>query len=484
MQILKTLAFCFLFAPFYFGQISFYNTYSDEGYDVGEGIVQLPDSSYLVTGSSSSFEGNSQAFIMKIDSLGNRLWSKDFGGFESDRGRRIFQVQNDGIYVAGQSNSFGNFYDAYFFKTDFSGNLLYEKHYGSSAYENIHDGLLLADTSFILVGETYNTANETEDIYLLRINRFGDTLWTKNFGSEQKDVARSIKLLNDSTVIIAGEYYVADSLTQKAMLIKMDLDGNVEWLKTYGDLRKYVFNDLTIENDEIRAVGYAVENSTNQIRAFYIKTNVEGDLLFFNIQQHVGDYSVEHIVKFGLTVDDYYFVSKITNSPEIPTYQDGPDVIIFKFDSNMDYNDMTSYPSYTGSDLSNAIIPTSDGGAILVGTNEFPSFNGSSVFLAKIGPNNYYPYNYLLPIQSSLVDIKEIDENLFELYPNPVETELSFLNLENYNVKITIHNQQGELKFYSDKVQEKLNIGFLNSGLYFVTIISPNEVYTQKIVVK
>ena len=111
-------------------QIAFFKAYSDNGYDKGEGIVQLQDSSYLVTGSSSSFSSSSQAFILKVDSLGNRLWSKNFGGIETEKGRRIFHVPNDGIYVVGQTNSYANkFYDAYFFKTDEVGNLLYEKNY-------------------------------------------------------------------------------------------------------------------------------------------------------------------------------------------------------------------------------------------------------------------------------------------------------------------------------------------------------------------
>ena len=50
------------------GQIDFYKIYTNNGYDFGQGIVQLEDSSYVVTGSSSSFQnGASQAFLLKVD---------------------------------------------------------------------------------------------------------------------------------------------------------------------------------------------------------------------------------------------------------------------------------------------------------------------------------------------------------------------------------------------------------------------------------
>ena len=60
----------FLFAVFTFngfGQISFYKLYSGNGYDKGEGVVQLADSSYTITGSSSSWSGNSDAFLLHLD---------------------------------------------------------------------------------------------------------------------------------------------------------------------------------------------------------------------------------------------------------------------------------------------------------------------------------------------------------------------------------------------------------------------------------
>ncbi|MFM8242588.1 MAG: hypothetical protein ACKN86_07265, partial [Crocinitomicaceae bacterium] len=82
----------FLFAVFAFSgfsQISFYKLYSGTGYDKGEGVVQLADSSYTITGSSSSWSGNSDAFLLHLDSLGNYKWSRNYGGDEADIGRRV-----------------------------------------------------------------------------------------------------------------------------------------------------------------------------------------------------------------------------------------------------------------------------------------------------------------------------------------------------------------------------------------------------------
>ena len=75
------------FSWFSYGQNSFFKLYSGSGYDRGEGIVQLEDSSYAITGSSSSWGESSQAFLLKIDTAGNYLWSQSYGGPESEEGR-------------------------------------------------------------------------------------------------------------------------------------------------------------------------------------------------------------------------------------------------------------------------------------------------------------------------------------------------------------------------------------------------------------
>ena len=99
-------------------QISFYRNYSDNSYDFGQGVVQLEDSSYVITGTSGSFTGHGQAFLMLVDSVGNRKWSNHFGGSENEWGRRVLHQDNFGYFVCGHSNSFGSGdYDFYLVKT-------------------------------------------------------------------------------------------------------------------------------------------------------------------------------------------------------------------------------------------------------------------------------------------------------------------------------------------------------------------------------
>ncbi|MGV3631552.1 MAG: T9SS type A sorting domain-containing protein [Bacteroidota bacterium] len=451
-------------------QISFFKAYSDQGYEVGEGIVQLPDSGYLLTGSTSSTTAHAQAFISRVDSMGTRLWTKTYGGSESEHGRRIFFVENDGIYVAGQSNSGTSFHDAYFFKTDLSGNLLYEKTYGSLSYDNILDGVMLPDTSFLLVGETYNTSNEQENLYLLRINKLGDTLWTKNIGSEGKDVARAVAILNDTTVMIAGEYYIPDSLMRKAMLMRLHVDGTVEWTKTYGISGNYAFNDLHIQGTTIRAVGnHEYDPVTGYRHQYVFRCDEDGipDIQYDDV--HDGDFSFEHLVQYGPNPDNFYFCTKASDSPQINTYEDGSDLLIYRFTgSGMYYIGPSFFPSNTGDDIANEAIPTSDGGAMLIGWNEHPVNGGSNLILIKIGPNDQFAFSHTIPLVESLVSLEEEPQEEFGFYPNPVQDVLFVGSPGKINIQVRDHS--GRIVMIESLVNGKLDVSELSPGLYFLSV--------------
>ena len=151
-NLIKLIAVLFCLYPLVgTAQIEFFKNYTNNGYDFGQGVVQLEDSSYVITGSSSSFQdGAAQAFLLKIDSLGNHVWAHDYGGIETDWGRRVLYKKNVGFFIAGYTNSMGNGgYDAYLIKTDEQGTKLWEKTFGKEGWEKIMIELLKNWTELI-----------------------------------------------------------------------------------------------------------------------------------------------------------------------------------------------------------------------------------------------------------------------------------------------------------------------------------------------
>lgn len=186
MSLLK-YSLCFITVCIFsctYGQSTFYKVYSGLGYDIGEGVAELPDSSFVVTGSSTSWEGSSQVYFMKIDSAGTRQWTKHYGGPESDGASRVLFNEDLGLYAIGYTNSIGfGDYNGLVVKTDGNGNEEWQKIYGKpTAWEFLNDG---------------------DGIHLARILYFGGRGKVKNPGDPNND-ARGTRFNELGLFTLAG----------------------------------------------------------------------------------------------------------------------------------------------------------------------------------------------------------------------------------------------------------------------------------------
>lgn len=467
-------------------QIKFFRIYTNNGYDFGEGITQLADSSYLVTGSSSSFGyGPSQAFIMKVDSLGNHLWAKSYGGSESDIGRRIFAVEGDGIYVAGYTNSYGNgSFDYSFFKTDMDGNLLFQKTYGGTKFERLHGAVMMPDTTFILVGETMSNEMEVEDLFMLRLKANGDTIWTKQFGSPGKDIARNVNIINDTTFVVVGDYFT-DSLIQKAFVMKMHVDGTLLWMRFPGASGTYSLNDVTFNNGIIRAVGYnKFMNANNEEECHWYShlSQENGDLIFDIMEPNVFYSRLDYVTSYGN--EDKFYVAEQALQTTTPVYGDGEDLLIQRFTTYMFWDNSFVNTSNIGQDQASQMIPTSDGGAMIVGYNTHFGGGGKNIMLIKIGANDDYPASYTAPIESTLVYIEELSADFkLSVYPNPVENVLHLSSEVNGNKTVVLLDAFGKVLAQSAfELTSELDFNAYSTGIYFVKIIVDGKERVMKVV--
>lgn len=380
-------------------QINFYKLFSGNGYDRAEGITQLADSSYLITGSSSSWNENSDVFLLHLDSLGNYLWSKNYGGLESDGGKRIMHNADLGVFIAGHSNSYNSSgdYDALLLKTDFDGNEQWRKTYGYSGFwEKINDAIMTLDSGIVMVGESLNTSNGNSDLCIIRTNSSGDTLWTKKIGGEGKDIANSIIKINNN-YLIGGQFFVADSNMTKGFVMEINDNGDVLRFDTISELSgNYYVTDLSLGVNKYYVIGYRETIGDND--DYYGVFDFSGTL----IDQHTFVYP-----GFNAQLNQLAYVSALDRvaigyqSLNPSTYQDAFDGSIAYFFANSLYYIAPVWSmaiANFGEDKINDLIETSDGSFIAVGYNSFlddgviqPN-GGCNLFVVKIGPNDVFPF--------------------------------------------------------------------------------------------
>jgi hypothetical protein len=103
--------------------------------------------------------------------------------------------------------------------------------YGYSIDKTYDGGYMLAGTS-----KSYNNST-LNDVYCVRTNAQGDTLWTKNYAMAGNDIAYSVTVTNGNYFLIAGKtntYNTTTTANYSAFALKINMQGNVLFFETYG----------------------------------------------------------------------------------------------------------------------------------------------------------------------------------------------------------------------------------------------------------
>lgn len=488
MKPVVLLSFLFYVVGLSAQNTSFYKIFSGVGYDKGEGIIQLSDSSYIVVGSSSSFEeAPSQGFLLHLDKTGNYLWSKDFGGSESEEAKRVMAIENDGFYVAGTSNSGSSQdYDFWLTKTDLSGNVFWEQHVDLGNWERTHDALLLADSSIVLVGETNNTSNENTDMAMVRFSKDGTLLWTKQWGTGQEDRLTAIIAISDSSFMVTGTKYVADSLMNKAYFAAFEWDNTLIWETTGGGYGTYQMNELLMDvNGGIRACGQRQIGSSEFLNFSHLGLNFAGVI---NHEYSATDASTSRVTAFAqydLDGDQKFIVSTGIINASFPTFADGEDMFLIRYGNSFYWDGYGSGYSSFKQDQCNEVIRTLDDMVIAVGFHSNFGSGGASLFVIKIGDDNNFPQLVGNPTIYGLVELSESFESMgYTVYPNPF-TDVLTLNGMKGTEEVTILDQQGKMVFHSlpeTAGKWMISLPELAQGIYTLTISGEKGIAQTKII--
>ena len=173
----------------------------------GQDVLPTPDGGYLIAGNTENTILNDLDIkVVKTDSLGKELWTKTYGGTRPDYPNCILQTNDGNYFVVGYSQSFGGGdQDVYLIKIDPSGNTLWTKTYGGYGNEDGKEIVATADGNYVIVGASNSQNFANNDMMLTKIDPAGNVIWMKYYGGPAYESARSVKLCLDGGFIMAGK---------------------------------------------------------------------------------------------------------------------------------------------------------------------------------------------------------------------------------------------------------------------------------------
>ncbi|UCG43721.1 MAG: hypothetical protein JSU73_03645 [candidate division WOR-3 bacterium] len=218
------------------GDTMWTRTFGGSDYDEGSSVAQTADGGYIIAGNTQSFgAGDRDVWVIKTDGNGDSLWTRTLGGAGDEYGLAVGCTVDSGHIVAGYTNSFGaGGYDIWLIRTDASGDTLWTRTYGDTLWEFGRSVQETVDRGFIIAGYTYSLRTSDCNLHLVRTDSQGDTMWTRSYGGPSGDRAYSVLQTSDGGFITAGYTVSFGAGYDDVWLIKTDASGDTSWTRTYG----------------------------------------------------------------------------------------------------------------------------------------------------------------------------------------------------------------------------------------------------------
>lgn len=448
--------------------------------DYGRDIKETSDKGFIIVGTSSTFgSGNTSFYLIKTDSLGKHEWSKSIGSTENDVAYSVEIASDTGYYLSGSSNwNFNSGYDGYLIKTNKKGEVLWSKNYGGSDWDFFYNSCLMPDGGLLFCGETYSGSQGGSDYYIVRTNPNGDTLWTKTFGGKENDIFYSIEQ-KFNRIYVIGKTFNSTSGQYDACIYKLDLNGNILLQKTFAGTanESIIYNDLFLTNSgNILICGVISNTLTNKYIMQKLDTLNFAQVFYYTNNQ---DYYLRSIIE-GYN-NDVIAIGQAAGG------LGGKSALYLRFDAGNNY---LASPHFGGEKDENAyeIIKTTRGYAFIGSTNSYGNSGGSNadnvylvVFNKKNLVNDYFLVLTEFKDNLSPVGLNTtyLDKQNSIIYPNPINQNYSIsFSHNNYDQKTLlylIYDSTGKLvSKESPLVYENtitLNRNNLMEGIYFYRLL-------------
>ena len=146
------------------------------------------------------------AFAGTTHAQPDSLWSRTYGGEDWDECRSIIQTEDGGYALAGKTDRTfraGND-DIWLVRTNVNGDSLWSRTFGGVSNDICYSMLQTADDGYALAGQTWSFGAGYKDMWLVITDEDGDSLWSRTFGGENWEACFSMVQINNGSYILAG----------------------------------------------------------------------------------------------------------------------------------------------------------------------------------------------------------------------------------------------------------------------------------------
>ena len=245
------------------------------------GYIMAGSTDFSYDGDVSGNHGGDDFWIVKLNADAIIEWQKCYGGSNNDYANSIAQTPEGGYIIAGRSESsdgdvsdnYGSV-DFWIVKIDSLGNIEWEKNYGGTGYEIATSVKPTQDGGYIVTGETDSNNGDVSgfhggpsDWWVLKLDSVGAIEWQLPLGGSNGEESEVVINIVDSGYLVAG-YAISDNMdltgnygASDFWVVKLNLTGVLEWQKNFGSSEvEHAYDMISTTNGDLVVAGYTTGN--------------------------------------------------------------------------------------------------------------------------------------------------------------------------------------------------------------------------------
>ena len=397
-------------------------------------IIQNNRGGYTVSALNVSSIIDFNAYVLELDSIGNIIWKKSYGGSDFDKLNSMIQTPDGGyLFVGNTSSNDGDLQNLNFFpnnigwivKIDSIGNIVWQKLIGGTGYDELFNVSHTSDNGYIIAGSSSSNDGDVQEniwvdcAWIIKLNSIGIIQWHKCIGRDNFNKAKDVKQCFDGGYIVACDKRPLYADDRDGFIVKLSSTGTIEWQKDIGGDRDDFFTSILETTDGGFIVGGTVRSYSGEIPLPY----------------------------YGF--EDCWII-KLSTIGNIEWQK--------RFGGN-------------DSDILYSLIPTIDNGFIFAGSTK--SRYNDVIGLHTTGSYPFYSDMWIVKLSPTVsVDFFDFEETM-NIYPNPtsnilnLQTERKFLN-EPYQIFSTLGQVVAKGTINSENTQ--IDVSSLGKGFYIIEI--------------
>ena len=243
-------------------------------------------------------------FILKED---NPTFIKIIGGDINTIGKNVILTDDNGYLIIGsKATSKKGRAGIYFLWLDEYGEKVKEKYFENKIYKSARDIKKTKDGNFIVVGSMRNEEAKVSNVLLTKIDANGEVLWMKTYGGEKKLSGKSVNQTADGGYVLFCRYTPPGLKHFDFYIIRVDESGNLLWENSFGDVGRDRPQDI-LETSAGEFIMYGRTSSYGEgMSDFYlVKMDKDGNLLW---EKTIG-HSYDEYIHLLLEADDGTYIA-------------------------------------------------------------------------------------------------------------------------------------------------------------------------------